>query len=60
MYPTTKVNNVLVVQVTIGFFFDKTYSVSYVNVCSENTSLNDSSNNLTAYQELSTDDSSNK
>ena len=40
-------------------FFDKTYSISYANVCSENTLLIDSSNNLTAYQELNTDDSSN-
>ena len=55
MYPTTKVNKVSVVQVTIGIFFDKTYSISYANVCSENTLLNDSSNNLTAYQELSTE-----
>jgi len=40
-------------------FFDKTYSISHANVCSENTLLSDSSNNLTAYQELSKDDSSN-
>jgi len=39
-------------------FFDKIYSISYANVCSENTLLNDSSNNLTAYQKLSTDDNS--
>ena len=36
-------------------FFDKTYSISYANVCSENTFLNDSSNILTSYQRLSTE-----
>jgi len=36
-------------------FFDKTYSISYASVCCENTLLNDSSNNLTAYQKLSTE-----
>jgi len=36
-------------------FFDKTHSISYVNVCSGNTLLNDSRNSLTAYQKLSTE-----
>jgi len=36
-------------------FFDKTHSMSNVNVCSGNTLLNDSSNILTAHQKLSTE-----
>jgi len=34
---------------------DKTYSITYANDCSENTSLSDSSNILTTYQNLSTE-----
>ena len=58
MYPLTKVNKVLVVQVTIGIFLTKhTQYHMQMSVVKTFYSI-DGNNNLTAYQKLSTDDNS--